>query len=183
MIKSKTLTIRELCLISLFTAIIAVCAQVSIPMPYGVPMTLQTLAIPLAGAVLGMKNGTIAALVYVLLGLVGVPVFAGFSGGIGMLFGRTGGFILAFPLMAFTAGVGARSGKKLWLILWLVIGAIALYISGLTVFSIVTSSSPAASFMLVVVPFLPTEVIKIIIVVFLSNLIKHALRKRGINND
>ena len=175
----KRLSIRELCSIGLFTAIIAVCAQISIPMPYGVPMTLQTFAIPLAGAVLGIKNGTIAALVYVLLGAVGVPVFANFTGGIGMIFGRTGGFILAFPLMALCAGIGGKKENHLWLAMWLIVGAIVLYISGMLMFSLVTSNGLVASFTFVVAPFLPTEAIKIAMVVVLNKLIKQALKKSG----
>ena len=177
--KTKTLSIRELCSIGLFTAIIAVCAQISIPMPYGVPMTLQTFAIPLAGTILGVKNGTIAALTYVILGAVGAPVFAGFAGGIGILFGRTGGFILAFPLMALAAGIGAKKTNLPWLAMWLVIGAIVLYISGATVFSLVTSNTLAASFAFVVVPFIPTEIVKIVLVVVFTKLIKQALEKSG----
>ncbi len=77
--------IRDICYIALFTALIAVLAQISIPLPGGVPLTLQTFAVPLAGLVLGSKRGTIATAVYVLLGAVGVPVFAGFSVGRGSL--------------------------------------------------------------------------------------------------
>jgi len=175
--KKKPLTIRELCSIGLFVAIIAVCAQIIIPMPNGVPMTLQTFAIPLAGAVLSIKNGTIAALVYVLVGMTGVPVFAGFMGGIGMLFGRTGGFILAFPIIALTAGIGAKKESRPWLAVWLVIGALILYTSGMLMFSFVTSSTIAVSFALVVTPFVPAEIIKIIMVVILSKPLKHALEK------
>ena len=70
---TKKLAIRDMCHIGIFAAIIAVCAQISIPMPLGVPMTLQTLAIPLAGVVLGIKKGVAATLVYILLGIIGVP--------------------------------------------------------------------------------------------------------------
>ena len=186
---TKTFPLRELCKISIFAAIIAICAQISIPMPYGVPMTLQTFAIPLAGVVLGAKNGTISTLIYILLGFIGLPVFAGFTGGIGIVFGRTGGFILAFPFMALAAGIGAsfnhqskspaskgRKKQKLaWLLLWLVIGAIFLYTSGLLAFSFVTSIPLRASFGLVVAPFIPTEIIKIILVVTLGSLLKQRL--------
>ena len=175
--KKKPLTIRELCSIGLFVAIIAVCAQIIIPMPNGVPMTLQTFAIPLAGAVLGIKNGTIAALVYVLVGMTGVPVFAGFMGGIGMLFGRTGGFILAFPIIALTAGIGAKKESRPWLAVWLVIGALILYTSGMLMFSFVTSSTIAVSFALVVTPFILAEIIKITMVIILGKPLKHALEK------
>ena len=176
MTKTKKISIRDICFISIFAAIITVCAQIQIPMPYGVPLTLQTFAIPLAGVVLGTKNGTIATLLYILLGAIGVPVFAGFTGGLGIVFGRTGGFILSFPLMALTAGIGAKK-NHLWLTLWLVIGAIANFACGMAMFSLVTENSMVASFAFVVLPFLPTAAIKIGLVVGLGKLIKQALVK------
>ena len=117
-----TFTAKDLCQTGIFTALIVVCSQLSIPMPAGVPMTLQTFIIPLAGIVLGAKRGTIATCIYVLLGAVGLPVFAGFAGGLGILFGMTGGFILSFPLMALFAGLGSRRDKKSMTILGLIIG-------------------------------------------------------------
>ena len=71
----------DLCMIGVVTAVIVIMAQISIPMPLGVPMTMQTFAITLAGIILGSKKGAVASLIYVLLGAVGVPVFANFSGG------------------------------------------------------------------------------------------------------
>ena len=177
---NKKLSISEMCQIGSFVAIIIVCAQISIPMPYGVPMTLQTFAILLAGMVLGPKKGTIAALVYVLLGAIGVPVFTAFAGGLGIIFGRTGGFILAFPFVALAAGIGGRRKNIFWLILWLVIGTIILFIGGMLMFSFVTSSSLMVSFTLVVVPFIPTEIIKIVMVIVLGKVIKKALNRSGI---
>ena len=70
----------DLCMIGVVTAVIVIMAQISIPMPLGVPMTMQTFAITLAGVILGSKKGAVASLIYVLLGAVGVPVFANFSG-------------------------------------------------------------------------------------------------------
>lgn len=87
-------SIRSLCQIALFAAIIAVCSQIQIPMT--VPFTMQTFAVFSALAILGGKNGTISILIYIALGAVGIPVFAGFSGGIGVLFGTTGGYIIGF---------------------------------------------------------------------------------------
>jgi len=177
--KTKILDIRALCHIGIFAAIIAASAQIVIPMPFGVPMTLQTLAIPLAGIVLGAKNGVIATLVYVLLGAVGVPVFAGFAGGIGIVFGRTGGFIISFPFMAFAAGIGAKKGK-LWLSAWLMLGASVNYICGMLMFSSVTSNSLAASFSFVVLPFIPTTIIKIAILIAFGKPIKQMLATSGV---
>jgi biotin transport system substrate-specific component len=149
-------------------------------MPYGVPMTLQTFAIPLAGMVLGMKNGTLATLVYILIGAAGVPVFAGFRGGLAIVFGTSGGFILSFPLMALTAGIGENKNNRLWLTLWLAIGAIVNFICGMLMFSFVTSNSIAVSFTYVVLPFIPTAIIKIIMVVTVGKVIKQALLKSGV---
>ena len=177
---NKKLSISEMCQIASFVAIIIVCAQISIPMPYGVPMTLQTFAILLAGVVLGPKGGAIATLVYMLLGAIGIPVFTAFTGGLGIIFGRTGGFILAFPFVALAAGIGGRRKSVFGLILWLLIGTIILFIGGLLMFSFVTSSSLVASFTLVVVPFIPTEIIKIVMVVLLGKVIKKAFFRSGI---
>lgn len=109
---STNIKIQDLCYIALFAAMIAVLAQISIPLPAGVPLTLQTLAVPLAGLVLGRKRGTLATLVYLLLGAAGVPVFAGMKGGIHILFGMTGGFLVSFPLMAYAAGLGIEMKQR-----------------------------------------------------------------------
>ena len=91
----------------MFAAVIAVLAQIAIPLPSGVPVTLQTFAVALTGVVLGAKRGSIATFVYILLGAVGVPVFSGFNGGLGAIVGKTGGFIWGFLFLAFFAGLGA----------------------------------------------------------------------------
>ena len=84
-------------------------AQISIPMPGGVPMTMQTFAITLAAVVLGAKLSTVSSVIYLLLGAVGVPVLANFSGGFDKFIGPTGGFLISFPLMAFIIGWGATT--------------------------------------------------------------------------
>ena len=170
----KILTIRDTCHIGIFAAIIAVCAQISIPMPALVPMTLQTFAVPLAGVVLGIKKGMLAVLAYILLGAVGVPVFANFTGGPGVIFGRTGGFILSFPLMALAAGIGARKGR-VWQAAWLVVGTAVNYLCGVLMFSFITSTGVVAALPLVVVPFLPGDVVKIVMVLVLGGVIREAL--------
>lgn len=95
--QSSKFSVREICYTGLFAAVIAVMAQISIPMPLGVPMTMQTFAITLAAVVLGSKLSAMASLVYLILGAVGVPVLASFSGGIDKFVGPTGGFLISFP--------------------------------------------------------------------------------------
>ncbi len=85
---------RDMTLIALFAALMALCAWLSIPAT--VPFTMQAFAVFLAAGVLGGKNGALAVIVYLLLGAAGLPVFSGFRGGIGMLMGATGGYLLGF---------------------------------------------------------------------------------------
>lgn len=178
--KKNSFTARDLCYIAVFAAIIAILAQLSIPMPAGVPMTLQTFAVPLAGVVLGKRDGTLASLVYVLLGAVGVPVFAGFTGGIGIVLGMTGGFIVSFPLMAFLAGVGIESGSKVSLVLNLILGAVANYAVGTIWFMVAADASLATALAGCVVPFIPTAIVKIILVALIGPVLRKALLKAGL---
>lgn len=171
--------IQDLCLIGLFVALICVLAQVSIPMPYGVPMTLQTFIIPLGGILLGARRGTIAALVYVLLGAVGVPVFAGFSGGLGIVFGVTGGFIISFPLMPLLAGIGAKHGSQPAMLLGLFGGALLNYIVGMLWYSAMTGNSLQMAFVACVLPFIPTALIKIALIDLIGARCRKLLLRAG----
>ena len=84
---------RDLVICALFAAMTAILAQISIPFPGGVPLTLQLLSISLCGVLLGSKRGFMSILVYIILGAIGLPVFAGFSGGFQYIVGYSGGFI------------------------------------------------------------------------------------------
>ena len=158
--KSKKLSVYDLCMIGVFTAIIAVMAQIIIPMPYLVPMTLQTLGILLAGVILGPKKGMIATVIYILIGATGAPVFAGFTGGLGTIFGPTGGFILSFPVIALAAGTGAEKSNKLFLWSGLAAGVIINYTCGVIYYSIRTSSDLITSFIACVLFFIPADIMK-----------------------
>ena len=178
--RKMDLSIRDLCLVGIFTAIIAVISQLSIPMPYGVPMTMQTFAIALAGMVLGTKKGTLSALVYVLLGALGAPVFSGFSGGMGVVLGMAGGFVLSFPLLALAVGIGESKNNTRWLTAGLVVGIVVNYACGMLWFSFVMSSDWKTAFTACVLPFIPTDAIKAFLVVVFGRRMKGALVKGGI---
>ncbi|WP_051204497.1 biotin transporter BioY [Butyrivibrio sp. VCD2006] len=187
--KRSDKALKDFCFIGVFTAIICVLSQISIPMPAGVPMTLQTLIIPIAGIILDKKRGTYATLLYLLIGAVGLPVFSGFSGGIGKLFGITGGFLISFPILSFTAGLGDELGirfskkngssiKPIYftiLVLCLLIGATINYVFGTLWFMIFSKSSFIAGFTACVLPFIPTAVLKIVLVALLAPQLKKRL--------
>ena len=101
--------ITTIVLCALFAAITAVLSQIAIPMPSGVPVTLQTFAIALCGFYLCTARATVSTVVYVLLGAVGVPVFSGFKGGIASIVGPTGGFIIGFIAMVIQLPARIRS--------------------------------------------------------------------------
>ena len=97
--------IRDLTHCALAAAILCVTAQISVPVG-DAPITIQPFALALVGGVLGWKWGTLAAIVYVALGALGLPVFANFRGGAAMLAGATGGYLWTYPLLALGAGLG-----------------------------------------------------------------------------
>ncbi len=172
---TKFLKTSDLTKIAMFAAVISVMAQIAIPMPLGVPMTMQTFAISLAAIVLGAKKGGIATLLYVLMGAVGLPVFSEFSSGFAALLGPTGGFLLSFPLMAFVIGLGVSYYKnKFTLALFVVLGTVLNYALGVAMFCLTTQSSIAVGLAACVIPFIPTAIIKAVFAV----LIGIQLRKR-----
>lgn len=174
--KSK-ITTKELVFTALMAVMIAVCSWISIPTT--VPLTLQTFGIFMAVGLLGGKKGTIAVLVYILLGAVGIPVFAGFSGGIGVLFGTTGGYIVGFLLSALVYwAITAAFGEKLpIMIIAMVLGLIVCYAFGTAWFMIVYAKNTEAIGLMTalgwcVFPFVIPDAIKIAFAVVLSRQLK-----------
>ncbi len=103
---SHNSNIRKMVFASLFAAMMAVGAYIKIPVPISpVPITLQVLFVLMAGAMLGARWGTISVIVYLFLGIAGLPVFSGGSSGLGVLFGPTGGYLIGFMFAALIIGI------------------------------------------------------------------------------
>ncbi|MBR6359058.1 MAG: biotin transporter BioY [Lachnospiraceae bacterium] len=187
--KNGNSAIVNMVFIAMMAAIMAVCAWITIPA--AVPFTLQTFAVFLAICVLGGKNGTIAVLVYILLGAVGLPVFSGFKGGIGVLLGNTGGYIIGFLFSALVMwlleGVFGRklSGKSKGVAIaaefvTMLIGLIVCYAFGTAWFMVVYTRSKGALSLLTclgwcVFPFIIPDVIKIVLALFIGRRVKKAI--------
>ena len=124
---SKTLDMVH---IALFAVVMAICSWIVIPM--AVPFTLQTFGVFLAVLVLGGKRGTFAVLLYILMGSIGMPVFSGFTGGVGVLLGYTGGYIMGFLLIAITMWFLERVFGKNTPVCWIsmVLGLLLCYSFG-----------------------------------------------------
>lgn len=174
--KSK-ITTKELVFTALMAVIIAVCSWISIPTT--VPFTLQTFGVFMAVGLLGGKKGTISVLVYILLGAVGVPVFAGFSSGIGVLLGTTGGYIVGFLLsgLIYWAMTAAFGEKLPIMIIAMVIGLLVCYAFGTAWFMIVYAKNTAPIGLMTalgwcVFPFIIPDCIKIALAVVLTKQLK-----------
>lgn len=120
----------ELVYIAIFAVLIAICSWISIPTT--VPFTMQTFAIFLTLLLLGGKRGTIAVIVYLLLGAVGAPVFAGFSGGFGILIGTTGGYLIGFIAITLLYWVAIKNPEEQRVLTFviLILGLIICYAFG-----------------------------------------------------
>lgn len=165
----------DLVYIAMFTALIAVCSQISIPLG-PVPFTLQTLAVYIAAAMLGWKRGTISVLVYILIGLVGVPVFAGFSGGFSSVVTPSFGYIIGFVLTALAVGLSSNlfGNKLVPLIVSMVIGLLLCYIVGTIWFMVVYNVTNqyidlGLALSWCVVPFIIPDMAKIAVAAILVN--------------
>lgn len=170
----------DMAYIGIFTVLITVCSWISIPT--AIPFSLQTFAVFLSVAILGGKRGTLAVVVYVLLGAVGVPVFAEFTGGIGIILRSTGGYIIGFIFSALVMWLmESMLGRKLWVqAVSMVLGLLACYAIGTAWFMFVYMRDTGAvglSTVLAwcVVPFIIPDAVKIVLALTLSNTLKKPL--------
>ncbi|RUL56868.1 MULTISPECIES: biotin transporter BioY [Lysinibacillus] len=158
-------------------AIIAVLAQISIPLPLGVPITGQTLAIGLIVTILGTKYGTLSVLLYILLGAAGLPVFSQFSGGLGILVGPTGGYIIGFLVQAFLMGLYMDKLGTTYAhaIIANLFGMVITLAFGTTWLKIVADLSWTAAFMGGVAPFILVGVLKAVAAAWLGIMVRNRL--------
>lgn len=148
---------------ALMAAVICVVAPLSIPIG-PVPISLTNFAIYIALYVLDWKKGTLSCLIYLLLGLVGLPVFSGFTGGFEKLAGPTGGYIIGFIPMAVIAGIVIDRYQKRWIhILGMIVGTAVCYAFGTVWFCLQSGTAPGAALSICVLPFIPGDLIKMLI--------------------
>ena len=160
-----------------FAALLAVLSQISIPLPTGIPVTLQTFAVALCGFALGPGLGAAAVGVYLAFGAVGVPVFAGFSGGIGSFVGMTGGYLWAFLPMAFLCGLGARQKNRALALTVGFLGLVVCHLCGSFQFALVSAVSPWNAFLLASAPYLLKDAASLVAAYLAAAAILRSLEK------
>jgi biotin transport system substrate-specific component len=154
---------RSAGLVIVFSLFIAAFAQFTIPIG-PVPITGQSFAVLLTGALLGSRLGAAAVIAYLIEGAVGLPFFSGGGGGIMRFFGPTGGYLIAFPAAAYVVGAFAEHGwdKNYWsAVTAMGIGSLIILVVGGVWFSVITTTPPDIAFRTAVWPFLPGDLIKI----------------------
>lgn len=173
----KRLNLRVMIITALFAAIIGILAQVSIPLPFTqVPITGQTLAIGLAATILGSRIGTLATWLYLLIGAVGIPVFAQFSGGLGTIVGPTGGFLVGFIPTVYFIGLYLEKTNYTIMNAFIanIIGMFITLIFGTAWLKIVAELTWTAAFISGFAPFIFVGLIK----AFLASWLGIVIRKR-----
>lgn len=156
-------SVKRIAFVAIMAAAICVIAPFAVFLPSGVPISLATFAVYLSGIILGKKDGTLAVSVYVMLGAVGLPVYSGFSGGLGKLLGVTGGYIFGYILCAFITGLFAdlRPSKVGTVPAGAILGTLACYAVGTAWFMFATGSGLAEAIGLCVAPYLIGDGLKI----------------------
>lgn len=177
---NRKITLKTMIQTALVTAVICVLSPFVIPLPISpVPVSLSIFAIYMGLYAVGFKCGTIATFLYILIGLVGVPVFSGFSGGPAKLFGPTGGYILGYLFICVIAGpIIDKFEKKIWLhIIFMIIGVAVCYLFGTLWFVKVMDGYTFASALSVcVIPFIPADIVKIAVAVIAGPLIRKQIK-------
>lgn len=156
------MSVKKMCRIALMTAVICAVAPLSIPVG-AIPISLATLAVYAAGICLGPRDGVIAVALYILLAGAGVPVFSGFRSGFAHLAGATGGYIIGYLPMAVLSGL-ARGRSLAMRGVFLIAATAACYLLGTVWFIALTGTSVAASLSACVLPFLPGDFLKMLVI-------------------
>jgi biotin transport system substrate-specific component len=156
---------RAVSLVVGFSLLTALSAQIVIPIG-PVPITGQTFAVLLTGALLGSRLGAMAMIVYLIEGASGLPFFYGGTSGIAHLLGPTGGYLIAFPAAAFITGAFAEHGwdkRFLTALASMAIGSAVIMLSGWVWLALITNTALATAFQITVLKFIPGDIIKILL--------------------
>lgn len=167
---------RDMTLTAVMAAVICLAGPLTVAIG-PIPLSLATFAVYMAGAVLGWKRGTAAVAVYLLIGLTGVPVFSGFSGGLPKLAGVTGGYLIGYLPCALITGLGASKRPAWALPACMVLGTLTLYALGTAWFMRQTGNPLPAALGLCVVPFLPGDAVKIAAATLIAGPVRRAVER------
>ncbi len=174
----KEISLRGMAYASMFGALTALGAYIMIPLP-PVPVTMQTLFVDLAGALLGGYLGALSQVVYILLGVVGLPVFSGGKAGAGVLLGPTGGYLIGFVVGAFVIGKLTALRHKpglVWLVFSMSLGIAVVYLLGIAQLMFVAKLDLAGAIAVGLLPPLPGDILKIVVAALICRKVREHIR-------
>lgn len=177
------LTPHELALVGLTGAVICILGPFAILLPFSpVPITFGLLGVMLSACLLGPRLGTISCLIYLLVGTVGLPVFSGFLGGLAILFGPTGGYLIGYLWIPLLSGRFALHSKNIYVnqIPGLLLGLLLCYTSGTLWLAHVLELDFFSALFLGVLPYIPMDLVKLGFACFLGGLLRKRLKKAGL---
>ena len=177
--KNNRTSTKTLILTGMMTAVIAALSQIQFPLPSGIPVTMQTFAVTLAACVLGWKMGTVSVAAYILLGIIGVPVFTGFNSGVSAVAGMTGGYIWGFLIMGLLCGLACSQKNIALTALFSLLGLAGCHIPGMIQFAFLTGRSIAETFLLASAPYLAKDIASIIAAYAAAKAIRAGLNASG----
>lgn len=175
---------KEMTLVGLMTAVLCILGPLSIPIPVSaVPISFTNFVIFLSIYLLGMRQGTICLLIYLALGTAGLPVFSGFSGGLGKIAGPTGGYLIGFIFLALIQGILMKlfSGKNIAAAAGMIVGMTVCYLFGTVWLALQMNLSLESALLLGVLPYLPGDAAKIIVASLIGPKLRASVRKAEIS--
>lgn len=176
---ASRLSTQSLVLTALMTAVTCILAPMSIPIPFSpVPLTLTNFVLEISIFLLGWKKATASFIIYLLLGLCGLPVFSGFSGGVGKFAGPTGGYLIGFLFLTVIGGLFAEHfhWKRSACTVGMVLGMAVTYAFGTAWLCLQLNLSLTAGLFTGVIPYLPGDAVKIALAVALGPVLKKRVR-------
>ncbi len=173
----KNTNIKELTIVGLCAALMAIFSQISIPLPSGVPITLQPFAVVLISVILEQKLGTLSILIFILIGAIGMPVFANFNSGFSAILGPTGGFLTGFLIMSYIVGSSSKSKSKAIIFLGAYLGLAIDYLVGVGQLSVVANLTIPQALVAGCYPYIVKDIILTAVAVTIGLKIKPIVTK------
>ncbi len=170
--KIKTM---EMVVSGILAGVLAIFSMIYIPVG-AVPITLASFGVVIVSIIEKPKWSVVSVIIYILIGAVGLPVFSGLKGGLGVLIGPTGGYILAYPIISYIVSKASEKTGMLQLYFWVIISLLTCYIMGITQYIIITGVSVKNALIICVYPFIIPDILKVVTAVVTGRKIKARIK-------
>ena len=174
---------RTITLTALMAAVLCLAGPLALAVPFSpVPISLATMAVCFSVCILGWKSGTLSVLIYLLIGLCGLPVFSGFSGGVAKLAGPTGGYLVGYLFLALISGWFFCNFRRpaAWMA-GMILGTAACYLTGTVWLCFQAHLTFSQGLLMGVIPYIPGDIVKMLLVLVIGPAVKKRLRAAGLS--